>query len=85
MSPDPSADPALSSLLRLLEPAVRLHRPELAPLLDRLGAAPLAVEEREALREALADELCARGLGPGDEPNELGRRIEAAIDRLGHL
>lgn len=85
MSRAPSAGPALSSLLRLLEPAVRQHRPELAPPLDRLGAAPLAVEEREALREALADELRARGLGPDDEPNELGRRIEAAIDRLGQL
>jgi hypothetical protein len=71
--------------MALLHQVVELHQPQLAPVLDRVGRVPLTTEDREALRGALADELCASGLNDDDVPNERGLRIEDAIDQLGHL
>lgn len=72
-----------TSLMRLIRDVIGKRAPEFLPLAQSLGTRPLTEEQREALREALAEELVADGLGPDDEPNDYGRFIEAAIDWLG--
>ncbi len=80
------SDPrGLGELMELLREVVRVHRPELQQLLKTIGVSPLSFAAREALREALADELSARGLRGDDDPNEYGLRIEDAIDRMRYL
>ena len=49
-----------------------------------LGQIPLTIEQREALRAALADEMCSIGLDKNDEPNDKGFILENIIDILGH-
>ena len=75
----PLGDPAM---IRLVETVLRIRAPERLSVASALHDGRLSVEEREMLRELLADELVESGLGPGDEPNERGRVIEAAIDWL---
>jgi hypothetical protein len=69
---------------RLISDVLRARAPEQRHLLAQLGREPISVDQREAIRVILADELIARGLDPDDEPNERGQLIEAAIDWLGH-
>ncbi len=70
---------------QLLWEVVSKHQPRLLSLLQVLGTRPLTIEEREALREAVADEFSAVGLDENDEPNARGIALEDLIDRLGHL
>lgn len=69
----------------LLRKVLWKHRANLMVLVDALGSIPLSNEQREELREAIADELLETGLDKNDEPNEKGLLLEKLIDRLGHL
>lgn len=60
------------------------RRPGLAHLLEALGRRVLTMDEREAIRDVLADEFCERGLGAGDEPNRYGILVDRMIDVLMH-
>jgi hypothetical protein len=71
-------------LVRLLDEVVRTRAPEKLMLITKACAGSLAADEREELRDVLADELVEEGLGPDDEPMKRGRLIEAAIDWLGY-
>lgn len=51
-------------------------------LVDLIGKAPLAEEQREELRMILADELCSTGLRPDGEPNERGIKLDDIIGKL---
>lgn len=70
-------------LAAILRGVVEARRPDLIHLLD--SSATLAAKERQALRQALADELAATGLRDDDEPNERGHLLEELIDKLGSL
>ena len=69
----------------LLRSTFQKQQPGLLPLLDLLGAQPLTEDQREALREALADELIETGLRDDSEPDERGRPLDDIIGRLGRL
>jgi hypothetical protein len=69
----------------LLHRAVAERNSDLLPLLSEIDRRPLSSDEREELRGALAEELTAAGLGPGDEPTDYGRRLDDLIGRLGSL
>jgi hypothetical protein len=71
--------------MELLRDAVGRFRPDLVDRLATLGDVPLREDEREALREAVAQELLASGLTDADEPNSRGLALESVIDVLGHL
>jgi len=71
------------ALERLTHDIVQARSSENLGLVKVVGKRPLTDDERETLREVLADELVETGLGPDDEPNERGRLIEAAIAWLG--
>lgn len=71
--------------LRLLKQILVRRNTTLVALTDNLGAAVLTAELREALRQAVAAELCSSGLGPDDEPNGRGIKLERLIDALGKL
>ena len=68
----------------LIQDILRVRAPDKLGLITRLPGQPLSEDEREAVREVLADELLEEGLGPDEEPNERGRLVESAIDWLGH-
>ena len=72
------------TLRDLVEAVVRARVFDSATLLAALERGPISTEAREAIREALADELVETGLGPDAEPNDRGRLIETAIDWLGY-
>jgi hypothetical protein len=65
----------------LLRGIVERRRPELLPLVDRIGTAPLNDFERASLRRAVVDELCEQP-APGQRTPR--RDIELA-DLLLHL
>ena len=67
----------------LLRQVVRRRRTAILPLVDLLGSRRLTTEEREDLREVLADELMDFGLQPDSEPNSYGRQLDDLIGRLG--
>lgn len=71
--------------LALLRSTIQKQQPELLPLLDLLGVQPLTEDQREALREALADELVETGLRDDSEPNARGRHLDDIIGRLRRL
>ena len=71
-------------LSQLVREVLKSRAPERLGIDEVMNAEPLTQEQREAIREVLADELVARGFGPDWEPNERGRLLEAAIDWLGH-
>ncbi len=71
--------------ITLLADIVSKHRPDLFPLLGKIGLNPLSGEEREELRGAIADELCEAGLDADDEPTRYGYQLEDLITILGHL
>jgi hypothetical protein len=70
--------------IALIAGIVLRRRPDLDTVLRKVGKTALTEEERESLRETLADELCAEGLHPNGEPNERGHFVESLIDALGH-
>ncbi len=67
----------------VLRQVVNGRRPDLLPLVDSMTRRQLTEAEREELRQTIADELTATGLGPGDEPNDRGLVLESVIDWLG--
>ncbi|TEB14555.1 hypothetical protein Psfp_02797 [Pelotomaculum sp. FP] len=70
---------------RLLHEIIIKHQPKLLPLLDILassGNIVLTSEQRENLREVIADELVVSGLDKNYEPNPRGLILEGLIDRL---
>jgi hypothetical protein len=71
--------------VRLLAELVTQRAPILERVLARLGHEPLTDDNREALREVVAAEICDRGLDAEDEPNQYGRTLEHLIDALGHI
>jgi len=86
MSTRRSPLPSLSCVERsLLSAAVERHQPMLKPLLITLGSEPLSDDQREHLREALADELLKVGLSKDGEPNPLGVKIDDLIGKLSYF
>ncbi len=71
--------------LVLLRATIQKQQPELLPLLDLLGVQPLTEDQREALREALADEFVETGLMDDSEPNARGRHLDDIIGTLRRL
>jgi len=69
----------------LLKEVLLRHQPSRMTMLDSIGIVPLTNDQREELREVIADELLETGLDKNDEPNERGLLLEHLIDRLGHL
>lgn len=67
--------------IALLRDVIVRRRPELLPLVERIGEAPLNDFERTSLRRAVVDELCEH-LAPGARA---GRRDLALSDLLLHL
>lgn len=71
---------------QLLESVVREHAPALRALLEKIRLRDLlSDDEREALREAIADELGARGIDGEGHINDYGVRLDDLIDRVGHV
>lgn len=70
--------------IELLLEAVERNAPELIPLVKQLGAFPLSKEQRENIREAVADELVKTGLNKDSEPNERGLLLDDIIGLLGN-
>jgi hypothetical protein len=71
---------------RLLLQAVQKRDPSLLPLVHRVGQELIDANEREALRDVLADEFVQFGLAAGDEPNEYGLALDeliGALERVG--
>jgi hypothetical protein len=68
---------------RLIAAVIEKRRPELCHIIAELGSRPLSIEEREALREALVDEMIEIGLDRNDEPTGHGRLLDELIGRLG--
>lgn len=66
----------------LLRRVVHARDTRLIPLLAKVGNQRLTVQEREALRGVLADELTAVGLDEDDEPTDYGRELDELIGRL---
>jgi hypothetical protein len=73
-----------ASMTELLSEAVTKHRPDLTHLITALPDEELSEDQREELRQAVADEFCETGLREVDEPNQRGLILEELIDRLGH-
>ena len=67
---------------KLLREVITRWRPDLLYLLNRLGNSLLTIEQREEIREAIADELIASGLDENNEPTQRGIMLEELIDRL---
>jgi hypothetical protein len=67
----------------LLREVVSRRSPESLSVVDVLAQRRLTHDEREELRQIVADELVEHGLRD-DEPNEYGHRMERLIDALGH-
>jgi len=71
-----------SSLLREI---IMKHNDSLINILDSIGQSKLTTEERENLRELIADELIETGLDENDEPNKRGLMLEKLIDMLANF
>ena len=69
------------SEVTLLRDVIARRRPELLPVVDRIGPSPLSEFERTSLRRAIVDELCEQLL-PGARARR--RDLELA-DLLLHL
>lgn len=68
--------------MELLSEVIKKHRPDLIYLLDLPCNTLLTAEQREWLRETIADEFVENGLYENDEPNPLGEALEDLIERL---
>ncbi len=73
-------DDAVSLLLEAIS-----YNPPLESIVAKLGHIPLTPEEREQLREAVADEICRSGLNEQGGPNRRGAALDQLIDILAHL
>ena len=71
-------------LIQLIRDVLTARTPDKLNYLRVEGIWSLQSEQREEIREVLADEFIEYGLGEDGEPNNRGRLIEAAIDWLGH-
>lgn len=74
-----------AKLSALLSEVVLKRNPEMIAIIASLQNVGLTDDQREDLRQALADELLETGLRENDEPNERGLLLEQLIDKLGHL
>lgn len=72
------------SEVELLRGVVERRRPELLPLVDRIGTAPLNDFERASLRRVVVDELCEPP-PPTPAGQRSPRRDIALADLLLHL
>jgi hypothetical protein len=68
--------------LRLLREVVWRNKPSLVSAANLVGGQALTENQREELREVLADELCSTGLRPDGEPNERGLKLDSIIGNL---
>ncbi len=64
---------------------VKRRSPELLSFSFFIPPKPLTEEEREAIREVLADEFCEFGLKENFEPNDYGIFIDDLIGKLGNF
>ncbi len=67
----------------VLREVLTTHQPSMLAALSSSGELSLNSEQREALFDSLAQEFCARGLMPDDEPNARGLALEELMDLLG--
>jgi hypothetical protein len=67
---------------KLLREVIWRRQPLLIPIIDAMGEAPLKEEDREMIRNVLADEFIETGLSGDDEPNERGIRLDNIIGLL---
>ena len=75
--------PTINELRRFRDIVART--PLYEACLGKLGLEPLSAGEKEALRNAVADELagsCYRGT---PESDKIGTELDDLIDRLGHF
>jgi hypothetical protein len=71
-----------STDLQLLSEVVWKNKPSLMDAARQVGVKILTEEQREELREVLADELCSTGLKAENEPNERGLRLYSIIGKI---
>lgn len=69
----------------ILYKIIIIHKPHLLPLLDLPSNVLLTAEQREELREAVAEELLLCELDENDQPTPRGLLLEELIDRLWYL
>lgn len=72
--------------LAFLRRIVQARAPELLDLVEAIARRRLTAEERELLREVVADELQTEGgIGPDGELSEYGNRLDLLIEWLGKV
>lgn len=59
-------------MISVLREVVKKRRPELLPLVDRVGVEILTEEQLETLSEVVSDEFAEVGLRQDSEPNSRG-------------
>jgi hypothetical protein len=71
----------------LLYEAVRRQNEKLVPLLDRaLSGSILTIEDANAIRSAIGDELAATGVDPEfGAVNDRGKQLDTLIDRVAQM
>ena len=68
--------------LRRLAEIVKRRNADAIAHVDAIASGRLSSEGRELLLDLLSAELIEVGLGPADEPNELGLEVEDLIDMV---
>lgn len=68
--------------LTLLREVLWKRQPVLLRVVNLLGESPLTDEQRDEIRNVLADELCETGLLPNDEPNQRGIALDNIIGKV---
>jgi hypothetical protein len=81
---EPIPSPFSPKLITLLRHTIERHIPELLPLVDTVGEAPLTETDREALRSAVLAEFLSAGRDSDGKPTSYGLELEKLIDALGH-
>lgn len=66
----------------LLRDVIARRRPELLPLVERIGVTPLSEPDRSALRRAIVDELCEHLL-PGARADRHDLELSDLLLHLG--
>lgn len=72
----------LANEVTLLRQVIGRRRPELLPLVDRIGITPLSDFERSSLRRAVVDELCDH-LMPGARADRHDLELSDLLLHLG--
>jgi hypothetical protein len=72
-------------MLDLLREVLLARGPQFLHLLDSPELTQLTEDQRDQLRELVADELCATGLSVDDEPNQRGVVLDDLIGLLRKL